>query len=75
MFLSLTNDPEINSGYMGHDQFTIVETSLGQRFPTYAPGDVNARPTGKIRVIYYKMVDGEASRRFVVAEVNEYDKN
>ena len=47
-------------GYMGHDQFAVVETTLMRRFPVYHPGDSNAKPTGGTRQIGYKLVAGEA---------------
>jgi len=71
-FPDVSENPKANKGYMGHDEFAIVETTLVQRFQTYKEGDVNAQPTGKIREIYYKLVDGEASLKFVVDKVLEY---
>jgi hypothetical protein len=51
-------------GYMGHDQFAVVETSLMRRFPIYRPGDTNAKPTGGTRQISYKLEAGEAGFLF-----------
>ena len=51
-------------GYMGHDRFNVVETSLVRVFPIYRQGDSNARPTGGLRQIDYKLVPGEASWQF-----------
>ncbi|MFN9870544.1 MAG: PliI family lysozyme inhibitor of I-type lysozyme [Cyanobacteriota bacterium] len=48
------------SGYMGHDQYAVVETRLVRRFPVYRPGDSNASPTGGTRQVSYKLVPGEA---------------
>ncbi|MEB3326030.1 MAG: PliI family lysozyme inhibitor of I-type lysozyme [Cyanobacteriota bacterium] len=48
-------------GYMGHDRFELVETTLARSFPIYKPGDSNARPTGGTRQVNYKLVAGEAS--------------
>jgi hypothetical protein len=45
---------------MGHDEFAVVEGTLVQRFPLYREGDANARPTGKIRQLQYKLKAGEA---------------
>jgi len=72
-FPPISQNPELNKGYMGHDEFAIVETSLVQRFKTYNPEDSNSNPTGKIRQIQYKLVDGEASRRFEVKNITEFD--
>jgi len=68
----VAENPEASEGYMGHDEFAIVESSLIQRFPIYKPGDVNAKPTGGTRQVQYKLVDGEAMRQFVVDQVAEY---
>ncbi|CAK6689859.1 PliI family lysozyme inhibitor of I-type lysozyme [Synechococcus sp. CBW1107] len=48
-------------GYMGHDDFRVVEGCLVRRFPIYKPGDTNAKPTGGERQICYKLFNGEAS--------------
>lgn len=63
----------INTGYMGHDAFALVETRLMQRFPIYAEGDANANPTGGMRQVTYQLVDGEASRRFEVQKVMDME--
>ena len=68
----IDEDPEISEGYMGHDEFAIIETSFARRFPVYKEGDTNSNPTGGIRQVQYKLVDGEASRRFVVDKVIEF---
>lgn len=68
----LSGNKEISKGYMGHDEFAIVENTFVQRFPIYNPGDTNAEPTGGTRQIQYKLVDGEASRLFEVDKVVEY---
>lgn len=67
-----TQTPKYSKGYMGHDEFAIVEDTFVQRFPTYKAGDSNATPSGPTRQIQYKMVDGEAARKLVVAKVVEY---
>lgn len=51
-------------GYMGHDRFAVVETTLVRSFPIYKPGYSNAKPTGGSRQVNYKLVAGEASWRF-----------
>jgi hypothetical protein len=50
----------ITEGYMGHDEFAVVEGTLIQRFPIYRDLDTNARPTGKTRQLQYKLKAGEA---------------
>jgi hypothetical protein len=49
------DDEEASDGYMGHDEFAVVETSLIRRFPIYLPGDVNAEPSGGTRNVVYKL--------------------
>jgi hypothetical protein len=57
---------------MGHDEFTIMETTLARRFPIYKEGDTNSNPTGGTRQIEYKLQDGEASRAFVIHKISDY---
>ena len=74
-FPPITDNKELSKGYMGHDEFTIIETTLAQRFPIYKESDSNANPTGGTRQITYKLVDGEASRKFVVKNSTEFNTN
>lgn len=60
-FPPLQEDPKNSIGYMGHDEFEIVEGALVRRFPLYDKGDTNSRPSGKMRQLQYKLVEGEAS--------------
>jgi hypothetical protein len=69
---NIADNPKTNKGYMGHDEFAIVENSFCQRFKTYNPGDPNSNPKGKIRQIQYKLVEGENSRVFVVDKITEF---
>lgn len=55
----LTQDKETSIGYMGHDEFSVVETRLARRFPVYRPGDSNNNPTGGLRQLYYELTLGE----------------
>ena len=68
----LSEKPEAAEGYMGHDEFMLIENSLARRFPIYKEGDTNANPTGGMRQIQYKLVDGEASRRFEIVEITDF---
>lgn len=74
-FPPISENPEGGKGYMGHDEFAIVENNLVQRFQTYNEGDSNANPTGIIRQLQYKLKDGEASRKFVLDKIVEYPTN
>ena len=61
-----------DNGYMGHDQFAVVEGTLVRRFPVYRDGDTNAAPSGGVRQLQYKLQPGEAGWRLVVDRVVEY---
>ncbi|MBE9549335.1 MAG: hypothetical protein IMF09_08030 [Proteobacteria bacterium] len=56
----LSDDPVNSVGYMGHDEFSIVEFLLIRRFPIYKEGDTNASPSGGTRQLQYHLVEGEA---------------
>jgi len=61
IYLPPLEDDKINSvGYMGHDEFTIMENSLARHFPVYNKGDANCCPKGGIRQLQYKLIAGEA---------------
>lgn len=70
-FPKVADNPKTNSGYMGHDEFAIVGNTLVQRFPIYKKEDSNSNPTGRLRQIKYKLIDGEGSRKFVLDKVVE----
>ena len=59
-------------GYMGHDEFALVENSLVRRFPIYKPGDINAKATGGTRQIQYKLKKGEGGWILAIDKVTEY---
>ncbi|MEZ4904320.1 MAG: hypothetical protein R2822_22510 [Spirosomataceae bacterium] len=44
-------------GYMGHDLFKIEKAHLIRQFPIYRPGDTNAKATGGVRLIKYRLED------------------
>jgi hypothetical protein len=56
--------PKNLEGYMGHDEFTVMENTLVRRFPIYKKGDTNASPTGGWRQFQYKLKPGEAAWHF-----------
>lgn len=68
----IMDNPEASEGYMGHDEFAIVETTFARRFPIYKEGDTNNNPTGGTRQIQYKLMDGEAGRIFKIDKIVEY---
>ena len=57
----LDNDKTNTVGYMGHDEFAIVENTFVRRFPIYNEGDANCCPKGGTRQLQYKLFMGEAS--------------
>ncbi len=59
----------INKGYNGHDEFTLVETKLVQRFPIFE----NGQKTARLKQISYNLVEGEAMRQFVLSTVSEFE--
>ena len=70
-FPNVADNAKVNVGYMGHDEFAVVENTLVQKFPIYKKDDTNSNPTGGIRQIQYKLKDGEASRIFVIDKIVE----
>jgi hypothetical protein len=59
-FPPISEDPVNSKGYMGHDEFRVVENTIVQRFPVYNEGDSNATPGGKTRQLQFKLTPGEA---------------
>ena len=59
-------------GYMGHDEFAVVETTLVRRYPVYRQTDTNINPTGGMRQIQYKLIPGEAGWILKVDKVVNY---
>lgn len=68
----IQDNPEANEGYLGYDEYTIVETSLVQRFPLFVQTDAGYEPTGATRQIQYGLRDGEAARQFVIENITTY---
>ena len=56
----LTDDPVASKGYQGHDVFSVVENTLGRRFPLFNDGDSNSSPSGGRRQLHYRLKPGEA---------------
>lgn len=68
----ITEDEAVRKGYMGHDEMAIVESTFCRRFPVYEEKDSNSQPSGKIRQIQYKLVDGESGRMLKIDKVLEF---
>ncbi|MBU2949195.1 hypothetical protein KO493_00585 [Tamlana agarivorans] len=61
-FPPVSENAKINEGYNGQDEFSLVETTLGQRFPT----DKGTKQ------VSYKLVNGEAGKKFEMTNVSEF---
>jgi Periplasmic lysozyme inhibitor of I-type lysozyme len=71
-FPPIAEDAVNSKGYMGHDEFAVVENVVARRFPLYAENDPNAKPTGKMRQMQYKLIQGEASWIMTLDKVVEF---
>jgi hypothetical protein len=60
------------TGYMGHDEFAVIESSFARRFPVYKAGDSNFSPTGGWRQFQYKLVPGEAGWVLRIKRVDSF---
>jgi hypothetical protein len=69
---SISDNEKLAKGYMGHDEFTVGEGVLLRRFPIYRESDNNANPTGGMRQIQYKLIQGEAGWILNVDRTIEY---
>ena len=56
----VVEQPQLSTGYMGHDAFAVSGNRLVQRFPLYRDTDANATPTGGTREVSYRLDAGEA---------------
>lgn len=68
----LEENKVVSKGYMGHDQFAVVGSVLGRHFPVYRDGDTNAKPTGGMRQLQYRLLPGEAGWILKVDKMLEY---
>ena len=68
----MQDDPKALKGYMGHDEFAVIENSLARRFPLYKDGDTNGKPSGGMRQIQYKLKAGEAGWILKVQRIDEF---
>jgi hypothetical protein len=71
-FPPISDDAVNSKGYMGHDEFAVVEGIVAQRFPIYNEGDANAQPSGKTRQLQYKLAQGEAGWVMKLDKALEY---
>lgn len=68
----IAENPGLGEGYMGHDEFALVEQYLVRRFPVYREGDSNAAPSGGMRQVQYSLEAGEAGWRLVPGKIEDY---
>jgi hypothetical protein len=71
-FPSVAENQKTNKGYMGHDEFNIIELTLVQKYKIYNDEDTNSNPTGKTRQIQYKLQKNNDFKKFVINNVVEY---
>lgn len=67
-------DGKINEGYKGHDQFSLMQGFLQEKFPIYKAGDGQDHPTGGTRVILFQLVPND-SGGFKFQKVRNYDNH
>lgn len=69
-FQPTVENNKINLGYKGQDRFTLMEGNLVQRFPIFE----NNVETKKVRQVTYKLLNGEASKKFEVSKQTDNEK-
>ncbi len=68
----LEQNKKAAKGYMGHDEFSIVENTFVRRFPLYRENDPNCCPTGGKRQLEYKLVPGEATWQLQLMKMRNF---
>jgi hypothetical protein len=68
----LTEDATASMGYMGRDEFEVVENRLVRRFPIRSDGDAGSEPSGITRQLEYRLTPGEAGWVLELDGVLEY---
>lgn len=72
LIMPLAKIPDALEGYMGHDEFSVVENSLVRRFPIYTENDTNAAASGGTRQIQYKLIQAESGWRLELDRLVDY---
>lgn len=67
-------DGKINEGYKGHDQYSLMEGYLLDKFPIYKAGDDKDNPTGGTRSVLYQLVPND-SDGFKFEKVRSYENH
>ena len=75
-FPDITDDQKLKTGYVGYDEFTLMEGTLLRRFPIYTTADtLNSKPTGMMRQIQYRVTTTEkGAQKFRVTRSYETNK-
>ena len=75
-FPDLLDDQKLKVGYMGSDEFLLMEGTLMRKFPIYNTTDTaNSKPTGTMRQIQYRVVSGDrGSQKVKVTRSYELNK-
>jgi hypothetical protein len=63
---------KISEGYKGHDDFSLMEGTLMQKFPIYKAGDSTSNPTGGHRMVQYSLV-GNGNGGYKFQMLRSYD--
>jgi hypothetical protein len=69
----VADNPLLSKGYMGHDEFQLVENTFAQRFPLYDEKSTNSNPSGKLRQLHYRLQPGEAGWILKFESMMEFD--
>lgn len=64
---------KVNTGYKGHDTFSLMESYLLQKFPIYKTGDAKDKPTGGTRAILYQLDRNKEGAGYTFNIVRNYD--
>ena len=65
----LSDTPGAADGYRGQDEFAVLESVLGRRFPIH---DETGAPTGRMRQLQYTLNAGEAGWILKVDRILEF---
>ncbi|MCW3088006.1 MAG: hypothetical protein JWQ78_1392 [Sediminibacterium sp.] len=72
-FPDIVDDPKLRLGYIGNDEFSLMEGTLMRRFPVYNTTDsANIKPSGIVRQVQYRVVpDEKGMQKFKVSRSYE----
>lgn len=75
-FPDIADDQKLKTGYLGGDEFKLMEGTLLRRFPVYATVDTsNIRLTGQMRQILYRVtITEKGAQKFTVSRSYETSK-